>query len=121
MFSPLSSSIEYVKSGKLRALALTSAIHSQALPDLPTVGDFVPGYEASGWFGLCAPKGIPDAIINKLNTEINASLADPKLQTQFASLGSAVFIGSPADFGKHIVEETEKWGKVIRTAGIKAD
>jgi tripartite-type tricarboxylate transporter receptor subunit TctC len=121
MFSPLSSSIEYVKGGKLRALAVTSAIHSQALPDLPTVGDFVPGYEASGWFGLCAPKGTPDAIINKLNNEINASLADPKLQTQFADLGSAVFIGSRADFAKHIAEETEKWGKVIRTAGIKAD
>jgi tripartite-type tricarboxylate transporter receptor subunit TctC len=121
MFSPLSSSIEYVKGGKLRALAVTSSIHSQVLPDLPTVGDFVPGYEASGWFGLCAPKGIPDAIINKLNTEINASLADPKLQAQFASLGSAVFIGSPTDFGKHIAEETDKWGKVIRTAGIKAD
>ena len=81
----------------------------------------MPGYEASGWFGLCVTKGTSDAIINKLNIEINASLADPKLQTQFASLGSAVFIGSPADFGKHIVEETEKWGKVIRTAGIKAD
>jgi tripartite-type tricarboxylate transporter receptor subunit TctC len=121
MFSPLSSSIEYVKGGKLRALAVTSATRAQALPDLPTVGDFVPGYEATGWFGLCAPKGTPDAIINKLNNDINATLADPKLQAQFAALGSAVFIGSPAEFGKHIAEETEKWGKVIRTAGIKAD
>jgi tripartite-type tricarboxylate transporter receptor subunit TctC len=121
MFSPLSSSIEYVKGGKLRALAVTSGMRSQALPDLPTVGDFVPGYEASGWFGLCAPKGMPDAIINKLNKEINASLADPKLQAQFADLGSAVFVGSPSDFGKHIIEETDKWGKVIRSAGVKAD
>ncbi len=121
MFSPLSSSIEFVKAGKLRALAVTSATRSQALPDIPTVGDFVPGYEAGGWFGLCAAKGTPDTIINKLNTEINASLADPKLQARFAELGSAVFVGSSADFAKHITDETEKWGKVIRTVGIKAD
>jgi tripartite-type tricarboxylate transporter receptor subunit TctC len=121
MFSPLSSSIEYVKGGKLRALAVTSATRSQALPDVPSVGDSVPGYDASGWFGLCAPRGISTDIVNKLNREINASLADPKLKAQFEVLGSSVFPSSPSDFGQHIAAETEKWGKVIRAVGVKAD
>jgi tripartite-type tricarboxylate transporter receptor subunit TctC len=121
MFSPLSSSIEYVRGGKLRALAVTTAARSEALPDLPTVGDFVSGYEASGWFGVVAPRKTPVEIIDKLNKEINAGLADPNLKARFADLGSLVFVGSPSDFGNHIVKETEKWGKVIRAAGIKAD
>jgi tripartite-type tricarboxylate transporter receptor subunit TctC len=121
MFSPLSSSIEYVRGGKLRALAVTTATRSQALPGVPSVGDFVPGYEASGWFGICAPKGTPAEIVNKLNNEINASLADPKLKAQFEGLGSSVFVGSASDFAKHIADETEKWGKVIRAVGVKAD
>jgi len=121
MFSPLSSSIEFVKSGKLRALAVTTATRSEALPDLPTVGEFVPGYEASGWFGVGAPRKTPVEIIERLNREINAGLAHPKLKARLADLGAAVFIGSPSDFAKHIAEETEKWGKVIQTANIRAD
>jgi tripartite-type tricarboxylate transporter receptor subunit TctC len=119
MFSPMSSSIEYVKAGKLRALAVTSATRSTVLPDLPTVGEFVPGYAASGWFGVCAPGKTPVEIIERLNKEINAGLADSKLKARLADLGSEVFAGSPADFGKHIAEETEKWGKVVRTAHLK--
>ena len=121
MFSPLSSSIEYVRSGKLRALAVTTAKRSEAVPDLPTVGDFVPGYAASGWFGVGAPRNTPFEIVDKLNREINAGLADAKLKGWLANLGSAVFVGSPADFGRHIVEETEKWGKVIRAAHITVE
>ena len=121
MFSPLSSSIEYVRSGKLRALAVTTATRSMALPDLPTVGDFVPGYEASGWFGVGAPRKTPGEIVDRLNNEINAGLADSKLQARLADLGSMVFVGSPFDFGKHIAEETEKWAKVIRAAHLRAD
>jgi tripartite-type tricarboxylate transporter receptor subunit TctC len=121
MFSPLSSSIEYVRGGKLRALAVTTSARSEALPDLPTVGDFVPGYEASGWFGVGAPRKTPVEIVDRLNKEINAGLATPNLKARFADLGSSVVVGSPSDFGRHIAEETEKWGKVIRAAGIKAD
>jgi len=119
MFSPLSSSIEYVKAGKLRALAVTTATRSTALPDLPTVGEFVPGYAASGWFGVCAPRKTPVEIVDRLNKEINAGLADSKLKARLADLGSEVFAGTPADFARHIAEETEKWGKVVRTAHIK--
>jgi tripartite-type tricarboxylate transporter receptor subunit TctC len=119
MFSPMSSSIEYVKAGKLRALAVTTAKRSTALPGLPTVGEFVPGYVASGWFGVCAPRKTPVEIVDMLNREINAGLADSKLKARLADLGSEVFAGSPSDFGKHIAEETEKWGKVVRTAHIK--
>jgi tripartite-type tricarboxylate transporter receptor subunit TctC len=119
MFSPMSSSIEYVKAGKLRALAVTTAKRSTALPDLPTVGEFVPGYAASGWFGVCAPGKTPVEIVDTLNREINAGLADSKLKARLADLGSEVFAVSPSDFGKHIAEETEKWGKVVRTAHIK--
>jgi tripartite-type tricarboxylate transporter receptor subunit TctC len=109
------------RAAKLRALAVTTAMRSEALPDIATVGDFVPGFEASQWVGLCAPKNTPSEIIGKLNTEINAGLADPKLKTRFADLGGTVLPGSSADFGKLIVEETEKWGKVIRAANIKVE
>jgi tripartite-type tricarboxylate transporter receptor subunit TctC len=121
MFSPLSSSIEYVKGGKLRALAVTSATRSEALPDLPTVGEFVPGYQATGWFGICAPSKTPVEIVDRLNREINAGLADPKLKARLADLGAAAFAGSPSDFARHIAAETEKWGKVVQTANIRAD
>jgi tripartite-type tricarboxylate transporter receptor subunit TctC len=121
MFSPLSSSIEYVRAGKLRALAVTTAARSEALPDLPTVGEFIPGYEASGWFGVGAPRKVPVEIVDKLNQEINAGLADSKLKARLADLGSAVFAGSPSDFARHIAAETEKWGKVIQAANIRAD
>jgi tripartite-type tricarboxylate transporter receptor subunit TctC len=121
MFSPLSSSIEYVRGGRLRALAVTTAVRSEVLPDLPTVGEFVSGYEASGWFGVGAPRKTPVEIIERLNREINAGLADPKLKARLADLGAAVFVGSPSDFAKHIAAETEKWAKVVRTANIRAD
>ena len=121
MFSPLSSSIEYVRGGKLRALAVTTAARSEVLPDIPTVGEFVPGYEASGWFGVGAPSKTPAGIVDRLNQEINAGLADPKLKARFADIGAAVFVGSPSDFAKHIAAETEKWGKVVRAANIRAD
>jgi tripartite-type tricarboxylate transporter receptor subunit TctC len=121
MFSPLSSSIEYVRAGKLRALAVTTAARSDALPDIPTVGEFVPGYAASGWFGIGAPAKTPGAIVDQLNREINAGLADAKLKARLAELGAVVFVGSPSDFGKHIADETEKWAKVVRTANLRAD
>jgi tripartite-type tricarboxylate transporter receptor subunit TctC len=120
-FDPLPASIEYIKSGKLRALALTTATRSEALPDLPTVSDFVPGYEASGWNGICVPTNTPVEIIEKLNKVINAGLADPKMKARLADLGATALAGSSADFGKLIADETEKWGKVIRTANIKSD
>jgi tripartite-type tricarboxylate transporter receptor subunit TctC len=121
MFSPMSSSIEYVKAGKLRGLAVTSGTRSEALPDLPTIGEFIPGYEATGWFGICAPKKTPAEIVDRLNQEINAGLADPKIRARFADLGATVFAGSPSGFAKHIADETEKWGKVVRTANLRAD
>ena len=121
MFDTMTSSIEYIRAGKLRALAVTTATRSEALPDIPTVGDFVPGYEASAWFGLGAPKNTPAEIVDKLNKEINAGLADPKMKARLADLGGTVLAGSPADFGKLIADETEKWGKVIKFAGIKPD
>jgi tripartite-type tricarboxylate transporter receptor subunit TctC len=121
MFSPLSSSIEYVKGGKLRALAVTTAARSEVLPDLPTVGEFVPGYAASGWFGIGAPSKTPVEIVDRLNREVNAGLADPKLKARLADLGSTVFVGSPVDFATHIATETEKWAKVVRTANLRAD
>ena len=114
MFATVPSSIEYIRAGKLRALAVTTATRSEALPDVPTVGDFVPGYEASAWYGIGAPKNTPAEIIEKLNKEINAALADPKMKARLADLGGTVLAGSPADFGKLIADETEKWGKVIR-------
>jgi tripartite-type tricarboxylate transporter receptor subunit TctC len=121
MFVDLPSSIGYVRVGKLRALALTTASHAEALPDLPSVADFLPGYEASAWFGIGAPRNTPAEIINKLNKEINATLADPKMKVRLGDLGATTFISSSADFGKLIADETEKWAKVIKFAGIKAD
>jgi tripartite-type tricarboxylate transporter receptor subunit TctC len=118
-FGTASGSIEYVKAGKLRALGLTSATRSERWPDLPTIGEFVPGFDVSTWFGLGAPSNTPAEIIAKLNHEINAALADPKIRARIADLGGNVLPGSPADFGKLIANETEKWGKVIRAANIK--
>jgi tripartite-type tricarboxylate transporter receptor subunit TctC len=120
-FITTAASIEYIKTGRLHALAVTTAMRSEALPDLPTVGEFVPGYETSNWFGVGAPKNTPSQIIDKLNKEINAGLADPKLKAQLASLGGTPLVVSPADFAKLIAEETEKWAKVIRAANIKAE
>ena len=120
-FGTTASSLEYVRTGKLRALGVTIERRLDELPEIPTVAEFVPGYEASNWYGIGAPKATPVEIIDKLNTEINATLADPKMKAQLAELGGTVLAGSPADFGKLIAEETEKWGKVVRYAGIKAD
>jgi len=121
MFGTMPASIEYVRAGKLRPLAVTSARRSELLPDLPTVGDFVPGYETSAWQGIGAPKNTPAEIINKFNKEINAGLADPKIKTRVADMGGTVLAGSPADFGKLIADETEKWGKVVKFSGAKPD
>jgi tripartite-type tricarboxylate transporter receptor subunit TctC len=121
MFSSLSDSIQYIMAGKLRALAVTTATRSEALPSTPTVGEFLPGYETSQWIGLGAPKNTPVEIIDKLNKEINAGLADPKLKARLEVLGATVLAGSPADFDKLIADETEKWAKVIKFAGIKPD
>jgi tripartite-type tricarboxylate transporter receptor subunit TctC len=121
MFATAPSSIEFVRAGKLRALAVTTATRLAALPDIATVGEFVPGYEASGFYGLGAPKNTPLEIIDKLNKEINASLADPKMKARIAETGGTVLAGSPTDFEKLIAEETDKWGKVIRAANIKPD
>jgi tripartite-type tricarboxylate transporter receptor subunit TctC len=121
IFSAVPSTIEYIKSGKLRALAVTSTSRAGALPDVPTVAEFVPGYEASNWWGICAPKKTPADIVDKLNREINAAFADPKMKPRLMELGGELLAGSPADFGKLIADETDKWGKVIRTANIKAD
>jgi len=120
LFAVLSSSIEHVKAGKLRALAVGTATRSAVLPDVPTVADFVPGYEASFWTGVGAPKGTPAEIIDTLNKEINAALADPRMRARFAKLSVTALPGSAADFGKFVADETERWGKVIRTAGIRA-
>jgi tripartite-type tricarboxylate transporter receptor subunit TctC len=114
-------SIEYIRAGRLRALAVTAATRSDALPDIPTVGEFVPGYEASTWYGVGAPKATPAEIVEKLNKEINAGLADRKLNARLADLGGGPLALSPAEFGKLIADETEKWAKVIKFAGIKAD
>jgi tripartite-type tricarboxylate transporter receptor subunit TctC len=119
LFEPLPASIQHIKAGKLRALAVTSAARSEALPEVPTVAEFVPSYEASGWNGVCAPRNTPVEIIGKLNSAVNAGLADPKLKARLADLGATPLPGLPADFGKLIVEETEKWRKVIRTGNIK--
>jgi tripartite-type tricarboxylate transporter receptor subunit TctC len=121
MFPTTVSSIGYIRAGRLRALAVTAAARSDALPDIPTVAEFVPDYEASNWFGVGAPKATPAEIVEKLNTEINAGLADPKMKARLADLGGTVLAGSPAEFGKLIAEETEKWGKVVKFTAIKAD
>src|SRR6516162_9442188 len=121
MFPAMSSSIEYVRAGKLRALAVTSATRSEALPQTPTVGDFVPGLEATYWTGVGAPKSTPADIVDKLNKEINVGLVDPTIKARLANLGANAFEGSPADFGRLIAEETEKWAKLIKFAGIKGE
>jgi tripartite-type tricarboxylate transporter receptor subunit TctC len=121
MFDNLPSSIEHIRAGKLRALAVGAEMRWPGLPDIPTVSEHVPGFEANGWFGIAAPKNTPAEIVDKLNHEINAGLADPKLKARFTDLGGAVLTGSPAEFGKLIANETEKWGKVIQAANIKPD
>jgi tripartite-type tricarboxylate transporter receptor subunit TctC len=121
IFDAMPSSIEYIRVGKLRPLAVTTATRSDALPEIPTMGDFLPGFEASTWFGVGVPKNTPAEIVEKLNKEINVALADPKMKARVADLGGTVLAGSPADFGKLIAEETEKWGKVVKFTGIKAD
>jgi tripartite-type tricarboxylate transporter receptor subunit TctC len=121
MFDTVSGSIGHITAGKLRPLAVTTAVRSEALPDTPTVGDFVPGYEASTFHGIGAPRHTPTEIIDKLNTEINAVLAESKFMARLADLGATALPGSPADFGKLIAEETEKWGKVVKFANIKAE
>jgi tripartite-type tricarboxylate transporter receptor subunit TctC len=120
-FASMPSSITYIRAGKLRALAVTTATRSEALPDLPTVSEFVPGYEASGWYGIGAPRNSPTEIVDKLNNEINAALADPNMKARLADLGCTALAGSPADFGKLVADETEKWGNVIRALNIKAE
>src|SRR5215472_8359101 len=120
-FPTMPASIEHIRTGKLRALAVTTAKRSEALPGVPTVGEFLPGYEASNWYGVGIPKNTPAEIIDKLNKEINAGLADPKIKARLADFGGAPLVGSPADFGKLIADETEKWGKVVRAANIKPD
>ena len=120
-FGTTASSLEYVRTGKLRALAVTIERRLDALPDIPTVGDFVPGYEATNWYGIGAPRNTPVEVIEKLNKETNAGLADPKLKARLGDLGGIALTGSPSDFGKFIVEETDKWGKVVKFVGIKAD
>jgi tripartite-type tricarboxylate transporter receptor subunit TctC len=120
-FDPLPPAIELIRSGKVRALAVTTAVRSDALPDVSTVGEFVPGYEASGWNGIVAPRNTPIEIIQKLNTEINAGLADPGIRAKLTDLGGMVLAGSAADFGKLIADEIDKWGKVIKFAGVKPD
>ena len=118
-FSVVTETIEHIKSGKLRALAVTTAARSEVLPNVPTISEFVPGYEASAWVGIGAPSNTPTEIIEKLNADINAGLTDLKLKARFAELGATVFVGSPADFGRFIADETEKWAKVVKFAGIK--
>jgi len=120
-FVPTAPSIEYIRAGKLRALAVTTATRSEVLPDLPTIADFLPGYEASLWSGLAAPKSTPPEVIDKLNKEINLALADPSMKARLVDLGGTVLAGSPGDFGKFIAEDTEKWAKVIKFANIKAE
>jgi tripartite-type tricarboxylate transporter receptor subunit TctC len=121
MFGVMASSVQHIRSGKLRALAVTTAMRSDALPDISPLGEFVPGYEASGAFGLGAPKNTPPQIISKLNTEINAAFGDSGMKARFADFGGTALGGKPLDFGKLIADETEKWGKVVRFANIKPE
>jgi tripartite-type tricarboxylate transporter receptor subunit TctC len=120
-FTEMATSLGHVKAGRLRALAVTTAARAEALPDVPTLAEFIPGFEASQWVGLVAPKDTSPVIVERLNTEVNAALADAKLKARFAELGGVVLPGSPADFGKLVRDETEKWGKVIRAANIKVE
>jgi tripartite-type tricarboxylate transporter receptor subunit TctC len=121
MFDAMPSSIEHIRSGKLRPLAVTTMARSDVLPDIPTIGDVLPGFEASTWFGVGAPRNTPPEIVDKLNKEINTGLADPKIKARISDLGGTVLAGSPADFGKLIADETEKWAKVVKFSGAKPD
>jgi len=121
MFDTVPASMQYLRSGKLRPLAVTTATRAEALPELPIVADFVPGYESSALYGIAAPRNTPTEIVDKLNREINVALDDPTMKARLADLGGTVLAGSPADFGKLIADETEKWAKVIKFAGIKAE
>jgi tripartite-type tricarboxylate transporter receptor subunit TctC len=121
LFPSLASSMEFIRTGKLRGLAVTSAMRSDAIADLPSVGEFVPGYEISTWYGVGAPKGTPAEVIDKINKEIDAGLADPKMKARFADLGDVPMPMTPAEFGKFIADETEQWGKVIHAANIKPE
>jgi tripartite-type tricarboxylate transporter receptor subunit TctC len=121
VFSPLATTLDLIKAGKLRALAVTTATRQEALPGIPTLAEFVPGYEASVWQGIGAPRNTPIEIIDRLNTEINAGLADPRMKGQLSDLGGTVMSGSATDFGKFVADETERWGKVIRAANIKPE
>jgi tripartite-type tricarboxylate transporter receptor subunit TctC len=120
-FDPVPASLEFIRAGKLRALAVTTTTRSEALPDVPTIADFIPGYEASNWWGVCAPKSTPADIIDKLNNAINAGLSDPKIKARLTDLGGISLRGTPAEFGKLTAEETEKWGKVVKFAGMKPE
>jgi tripartite-type tricarboxylate transporter receptor subunit TctC len=120
-FATMIASIGHIRAGQLRPIAVTTIKRSDALPDIPSVSDFLPGYEASSWFGVAAPQGTPAAIIDSLNRETNAGLADPTIKARLADMGGMLLTGSPADFGRLIADETEKWSKVIRMAGIKAE
>jgi tripartite-type tricarboxylate transporter receptor subunit TctC len=120
-FTEMATSLSHIRAGRLRALAVTTATRSEALPDIPTLGEFIPGFEASQWFGLVAPRDTSKTIIERLNREINAALGDPTVQTRFADLGGVVLPGSPADFGRLIREETDKWAEVIRAANISLE
>ena len=121
LFSNMPASVEYIRSGKLRALAVTTATRSQALPDIAPLGDFVRGYDASGLIGLGAPRGTPSEVIERLNREINAALNDARMQKRFSDLGAVALPGTPAEFGKFLADEVEKWAKVAKFAGIKLD
>ena len=121
MFDNLPSSVEHIRAGKLRALAVTTTARSDALPDIPTVDQFVPGYEASAFFGIIAPRNTPPEVIGRLNMEINAILADPKAKARLADMGGTMLPGPPANFGRLLASETEKWAKVVKFAGIKAE
>jgi tripartite-type tricarboxylate transporter receptor subunit TctC len=120
-FGPITASIEHIKAGRLRALAVTTATRSDALPDIPTVGEFLPDYEASTWYGVGAPRATPAEIVDKLNREFNAGLADPKIKARLADLGGVPMPMTPPDFGKFLVDETEKWAKVVKFAGLKPE
>jgi tripartite-type tricarboxylate transporter receptor subunit TctC len=121
LFDPMPNPIEYIKANKVRALAITSATRSEVLPNLPTMGEFVPGYEASFIFGIGAPKNTPTEIVDKLNKEINAALSDPKINARLAALGVTILQRSPTDLGKLIADDTEKWAKLVRAANIKPE
>jgi tripartite-type tricarboxylate transporter receptor subunit TctC len=121
LFATAPGTSDFISTGKLRALAVTSAARAELLPELPTVGDFVPGYETTQWYGMGAPAKTPTEIVSKLNREINAAIADPAMKARLAAIGGEPLPGPPADFGKLISEETEKWAKVVRSAGLKAE